>query len=60
MELNEATICANPEMLREISKFLLVCAEEMEKDVKWNHDHFSPENKEENEYPELIVFNPNA
>ena len=56
MELNEVTISSNPNSLRKISEFLLKCAEEIEKNNEWEHEHLPAQNQE----PKLIVFNENA
>jgi len=56
MELNEVTISSNPNSLRKISEFLLKCAEEIEKNNEWEHEHLPSQNEE----PKLIVFNENA
>ena len=58
MELNEVTISANPDSLREMSEFLLKCAKEIETNSEWEHEHFTSTNK--NIKTELIVFNENA
>ena len=58
MKLNEVTISANPDSLREISEFLLKCAKEIENNNKWEHEHFTSLNKKEK--TKLIVFNENA
>ena len=40
IELNQATLETDPETLRKLSKFLLTCAEEIEEDNEWEHEHF--------------------
>ena len=58
LELNEVSISANPEILRELSGFLLKCADEIETHKEdWEHEHFSTENRTEEEYPRLIIYN---
>ncbi|MEW6120395.1 MAG: hypothetical protein AB1593_09930 [Pseudomonadota bacterium] len=62
LELREATISAEPAVLRELSVFLLRCANEMEEQGSaWNHSHFLPVDDEpEKNGPDIIVFNPQA
>jgi hypothetical protein len=62
LELYEATISAEPRLLRELSDFLLRCANEMEEQgSSWEHSHFvSADDGVVKNGPELIVFNPQA
>ena len=54
MELTEVTLSACPDVLREISKFLLKCADNIESDKDgWEHEHFKGDDT-----PQIIVFNP--
>ena len=60
MELNEITFSTNPEMLREISNFLLQCTNEIEANKKnWEHEHFVSK-KETKTIPTIIVYNQDA
>ncbi len=61
MELNEVTLAANPELLRELSQFLLQCAKGIENNKEqWNHEHFSSKKLNLSNEPQIIVFNPHA
>ena len=61
IELSEITLLASPEMLREISSFLNLCADEIQsKGDDWEHEHFETESSCAAEIPNIIVFNPNA
>jgi len=62
LELYEATVSANPQMLRELAKFFERCAYDIEEHgVDWNHSHFLSEDENINKNgPSLVVFNANA
>ena len=60
MKLKEVSISTNPETLREISAFLLECANEIELYKKeWNHEHFTS-SKNTKTTPDLIICNQDA
>ena len=61
IELSEITLLTSPEMLREISSFLNLCADEIQSQGDdWEHEHFETESSCAAEIPNIIVFNPNA
>jgi len=61
MELNEVTVSASPELLREMAEFLEKCAKGIEdSNEEWNHEYFESKHEKTSDSPQLIVFNPNA
>lgn len=58
-EMREMTISANSDVLRKIAKFILKCADEIDKNSNnWSHEHFAE--VEGKNIPDLIVSNPRA
>ena len=62
MELSEATISANPDILRELADFLNICADEITRDgSSWEHEHFISKNSpSDGSSLQLIIFNSGA
>ena len=56
--LSEVTIQASPEELKRLSDFLLTCANAMEKDEQWEHEHFQDVTGTDSSDPDLIVVAP--
>ena len=40
LEMDEITLQANPQLLKSFAKFLSDCAERIETDSDWEHEHF--------------------
>lgn len=61
-EMKEVTISANPDALKELARFILKCADEIESNnTQFNHDHFQPKDiKVGKDTPEFIISNPRA
>ena len=38
--LDQVTLEVDSEVLRQLSKFFLICADEMDDDKDWSHEHF--------------------
>lgn len=62
LELYEATLSADPKLLRELAAFLIECAAGIEaRGASWNHAHFAPaDDAAPKNGPEFVVFNPQA
>ncbi len=57
LELIEMTVQASPEKLRKLASFLNQCADDIESDEGWEHEHFSDYTSDFDESsPDLIVF----
>jgi len=52
LELREVTILVDAEQARALSEFLARCAQKMEANPAWEHEHFAGE-----EATDLVVFN---
>lgn len=52
LDLREVTVCIDPKQARALSEFLARCAQEMEANPAWEHEHFSG-----GETTNFIVFN---
>jgi hypothetical protein len=58
MELDEVTIFAGPDVLRNLADFILSCVAVMEKNPRdwWGHEHFT--NPTGEDAPEFIICSP--
>jgi len=57
LELIEVTIQFSPEKLRQTASFLTKCADAIEKDEEWEHEHLS-DNLGEDVDVDMIVYKP--
>jgi hypothetical protein len=59
--LSEVTVQADPSSLRELAKFIYECANEIELDDDWEHEHFVDASSDnQNSETDFIVFNPRS
>ena len=60
LELEEVSICASPERLRQMARFILDCADSIELRTPdfWDHEHFADHIELEDERPDFIIVNP--
>ena len=56
--LSEVTLQASPEELKKLSDFLLSCANSMEKDEHWEHEHYQDFTSTDSNDPDLVVVAP--
>ncbi len=58
IELKEITLQMNSKDLRELSRFLTACAEALENNIDWEHEHISDFTKSIWSNFDVIVFRP--
>lgn len=56
LSLNDVTIQASPEELRNTAEFLLHCANSIEKDSSWEHEHLNDYLKTGDASSDIVVF----
>lgn len=56
LQLSQITLQANPEKLRLLAEFIKVCANKMEEDKNWEHEHFSDHFQKTTEDVDLIIY----
>ena len=59
LSMGEVSIQATPNELRKISSFLLKCAEDLEKNDDFDHEHFQDFAGATDNDPDLIIVSPN-
>jgi hypothetical protein len=55
-ELTEVTLQANSEDIRRLASFLIRCADEMDHNPDWEHEHLSDYSVSENDKADIVVF----
>lgn len=55
-QLSEVTLQAEPTTLKSVANFLLKCAQEMEENEFWEHEHYSDDSISNNESVDFIIF----
>ena len=58
IEMEEASIAAEPNELRKLANFILDCAEQIESEVGFDHEHFRDRYPEEEHKSDFVVLNP--
>ena len=56
LELNQVTVQAEPERLRQLSDFLICCANEIDGNPSWEHEHFIDLNDGDSQEVDFIVY----
>ena len=56
-EFSEVTLHAKPEDLRRLASFLMKCADEIDSDTDWEHEHLSDVSPCGTDEVDIIVFN---
>lgn len=56
LQLGEVSVQADSLTLRKLAAFILKCADNVDQDQRWEHEHFSDFEQLPDEFPEFIVF----
>ena len=57
LDMSEVTLQTNSDMLRKLAGFLVKCADEIEGNQGWEHEHFSDYLSDGEEVIDIVVFN---
>lgn len=57
LDMSEVTLQTNSDMLRKLASFLVKCADEIENDQDWEHEHFSDYLPDGEDVIDIVVFN---